>query len=193
MTKKITISKSDLLKNKIKDFGPREHRPYWWTLDTEGYKFYSYLSKMVPNTTIIDVGTWDGASAYAFADEETNKVITYDIVRKPAQETIVKSNIELRIMDFIEDDSINYDEVSIVMIDVDPHDGIQEPPMIKHLLKNNWEGILVMDDISFELFPVLASYWKSLKFPKFNLADVAHFTGTGVACIGNKYSLELVD
>jgi len=43
------------------------------------YRLYSYLSTFFNNTTILDIGTFDGRSAVALSHNETNKVISYNI------------------------------------------------------------------------------------------------------------------
>ncbi len=35
----------------------------------------------------------------------------------------------------MEDETINYDEIDLMTLDVDPHDGVQEPPMIEFLME----------------------------------------------------------
>ena len=44
----------------------------------------------------------------------------------------------------MEDDDIDWDNVSIVMIDVDPHDGSQERVMMDWLRDKGWKGIMFM-------------------------------------------------
>lgn len=160
---------------------------------TAPYDLYSYLSHKFDNSVILDIGTRFGSSAIAFASNPTNKVITFDVVVWPSFEGVKKENINLRIGDFMQDDTINYDEVSIIMIDVDPHDGLQEPPMLDFLRAKQWKGILLLDDIRQELWPAIYNMWISIPEEKFDVTDIGHFSGTGLVNFGNKYDIEIVD
>ena len=60
---------------------------------------------------------------FALSYNDKNKVISYDLVEKGASSGISKDNVEFKIQDFREDDTLDYDNISIIMIDVDPHDG----------------------------------------------------------------------
>ena len=67
------------------------------------------LSTCFNNTTILDVGTRVGGSALALSYNENNRVISYDLVEQGASQ-IVKDNIEFKIQDFREDETLNYEE-----------------------------------------------------------------------------------
>lgn len=91
----------------------------------------------------------------------------------------------------MEDRTIDYSQVSIIMIDVDPHDGVQEPPMIEFLEKINWSGLLIFDDTKTDTFPDLKKYWDSLNYEKYDLTDVGHHSGTGLINFGNKHTITI--
>lgn len=169
------------------------------------YPLYAYLSNLVDNSTILDIGTRDGLSAISFSKNKLNKVVSYDIVDY-GQFNIKKENIEFKLMDFREDKLINYDNVSIIFIDVDPHDGVQEREMYNFLKKISWEGMLVLDDISenglsssglnpseFIWYLEMFKWWQEIKDEKYNLTDVGHFSGTGLVNFGKKYQIEIID
>ena len=94
----------------------------WLTVGQSEYRLYSWLSTQFNDSIILDVGTRTGGSALALSYNDKNKVISYDLVEQGATEGIKKDNIEFKIQDFRTDD-LNWDHVSIIMIDVDPHDG----------------------------------------------------------------------
>lgn len=186
------LSKIDL--SHLKDF--YQHAPtmlhfYDFPPGQSEYKLYSYISHMVSGTTILEVGTGQGGSALAFSDNPKNKVITYDIRRLDVHDALKKENIELRIGEFMEDDSLNFEEIDIVLIDVDPHDGIKEPPMIEYLLSKNWSGLLFMDDISPVEWKDMNDMWNALPYKKYDLTHIGHWSGTGVIVIGDKFDIEL--
>lgn len=160
---------------------------------SDPYNLYAYLSHKFDNSVILDIGTRHGNSAIAFSSNPTNKVITFDVVRWPSFDGVKKDNIDLRLGNFMEDNTINYDDVSIIMIDVDPHDGLQEPPMLDFLRSKQWKGMLLLDDISERLWPAIYNMWITIPEEKFDVTDIGHFSGTGLVNFGNKYEIEIVD
>jgi hypothetical protein len=186
------IKKNDLSRLKIFfEYHPDDIHLFDAQPGDSEFKLYSYISKKINNTTILDIGTRFGASALALSDNENNKIITYDIKEYSSFQNLKKSNIELKLGDFMLDTSIDYNNVGVIMIDVDPHDGVQEQNMLKFLQEKQWSGILILDDISREYFPAIADFWEQLNYPKIDLSHVGHFSGTGLACIGEKYTVEV--
>lgn len=178
----------------IKNIDLSEIRSYVVNMDGEfdtgaqPHKFYAYLSTLFNNTTIIEVGTGWGNSALAFSHNPNNNVISYDIEDKGAGE-ITKENTIFKVMDFTQDDSIDWDNVSIVMIDVDPHDAIQEPPMVQYLYDKGWSGILILDDIG-EIFANMKEWFQSLGEEKWELdSEIGHYAGTGLVNFGNEHNI----
>ena len=153
------------------------------------YCLYSYLSRYFVNTTILDIGTGGGGSSKAFGVNPDNKVISFDLSLR--REIPTSKNVEYRLGEFIEDKTIDYSNVSIIMIDVDPHDGIKEPIMIDYLKSINWSGILLLDDIKFYRFPVLEKYWNELPYEKYDLSDIGHDSGTGLINFGKKHLIQI--
>lgn len=162
------------------------------------YSFYAYISTLIDNKTILDVGTRRGLSALAFSYNKNNKVISYDLIECGAS-NIKKENIEFKIMDFRNDETLNYDNVDIIMIDVDPHDGVQEREMFKFLKDKNWKGILILDDI-LNNWPKIVpganpqemnNWWNEIQEEKYDVSDIAHYSGTGIVNFGNKFKIEI--
>ena len=118
----------------------------WLSAGQSEYRLYGYLSTFFNQSYILDVGTRNGGSALALSYNETNKVISYDLVEQGASQ-IEKDNITFKIQDFREDETLEWDKISIIMIDVDPHDGVQEVEMMEFLEEKGWKGILLLDDI----------------------------------------------
>lgn len=161
--------------------------------DTHPYKFYAYLSTLFNNTTILDIGTRQANSALALSNNPNNKIISYDVVVWASFSEFKKDNVTLKIQDFMQDKSINYDDVDIILIDVDPHDGIQEVEMLKFLKEKGWSGILLFDDIDPVLWAPVNEIWNNLEHEKFDLTDIGHFSGTGLINFGGRYEIEIVD
>lgn len=153
----------------------------------QAYHLYAYISTLFNNSTILDIGTEWGNSAICLAYNNTNKVISYDINDHGAGR-IEKSNIDFHIKNFMED-SIDWDDVSVILIDVDPHDSIQERKMLKFLEKVNWKGLLLLDDIG-PMFPYMNIWFHSLQYEKYMLdTEIGHYSGTGLVNFGNLYNI----
>lgn len=153
----------------------------------QAYNLYAYISTLFNNSTILDIGTEWGNSAICLAYNDTNKVISYDINDHGAGR-IEKSNIYFHIKNFMED-SIDWDEVSVILIDVDPHDSLQERKMLKFLEKINWKGLLLLDDIG-PMFPHMNIWFHSLQYEKYILdTEISHYSGTGLVNFGNLYNI----
>jgi len=160
------------------------------------FRLYAYLSEKVNDCIILEIGTRHGGSTTAFSANPKNIVISYDIVPWETHEKLIKSNIDLRIGNFMEDETIDYNNVDIIMIDVDPHDGIQEPPMVEFLKEKKWSGILIVDDISTVLdnpYPEMRSMWLDFPYEKYDVSDIGHYSGTGIVNFGEKFELKIVD
>jgi predicted O-methyltransferase YrrM len=167
---------------------------------TEAFKFYAYMSTLVDNTTIVEVGTRAGRSALALSHNETNKIISFDILEQGASD-IIKDNILFVIDDFMSY-SVDWDFVDMIMIDVDPHDGIKERVFFDFLKnKIRWEGLLILDDIlpnwpahNMGADPVAMNiWWNSIEEEKYDFSDVGHFSGTGLVNLGSKFEIEVID
>lgn len=164
----------------------------------EPYKFYAYISTLINNKTILDVGTRDGLSALSFSYNKKNKVISYDLIEQGAS-NIKKDNLEFKIMDFRNDESLDYKNISVIMIDVDPHDGIKEIEMMNYLKGIGWKGLLILDDILNNWPAALVGadpaamnkFWNEIEMEKYDLSNFAHYSGTGLVNFGGKYKLEV--
>ena len=55
------------------------------------YRLYSYLSTLFNNITILDIGTGYGTSAIALSHNETNQVISYNIVDQIGNDSKLKT------------------------------------------------------------------------------------------------------
>jgi len=160
----------------------------WLSAGQSEYRLYAYLSTCFNDSVILDVGTRVGGSALALSYNENNRVISYDLVEQGASK-IVKDNIEFKIQDFREDETLNYDEISIIMIDVDPHDGVQEVEMMEFLNDKEWKGIILLDDIG-PAWPEVQDMWDAIEDPKIDVTEVGHMSGTGLVNFGSKHTVD---
>lgn len=179
--KKVTVEEIDSFDlSHLEQIGFRMQNNLLYPPGNSPFKLYSYLSTLFDNKTILDIGTQYGNSALSFSYNDKNNVISYNIVDEGAS-TIKKNNITWKVMDFRDDDTINYDNVEIICIDVDPHDGKQEVEMIQFLKDKKWSGTLLLDDIHKN--SEMDNFWDSLDFSedvKYDITHIGHSSGTGV-------------
>lgn len=162
----------------------------WHPSGISEYRLYAYLSTLFNDTLILDIGTRIGGSALALSYNPKNQVISYDLIEQGAS-SIQKQNITWKIKNFMEDDEIDWDKVSIVMIDVDPHDGSQERVMMDWLRDKGWKGILIHDDIGPD-WPDTQKMWEEIPEEKFDVTEIGHLSGTGIVNFGNAHKITIV-
>lgn len=145
----------------------------------EHYRLLSFISNLLNNENILDIGTNRGYSAIALSSNKNNKIVSYDIVRHSNVNYIISSNllknVEFKIGNFLQFENIH--EYKIIFLDT-MHDGIFESEVINYLKDKNWKGILLMDDI--HDFKELKVIWDDIKLDKYDLTSYGHFSGTGL-------------
>jgi len=175
--------------------------------DLEHYHaILAHLSTYFNDSIIIDMGTHTGNSAAALSYNKSNKVYTFDIA--PTEEAAERfkrdeyKNIIYIIGNCIENNwygqplgpfSTNLSEPlksekeiflssELIFLDIDPHDGVQEPQVLDFLITNDWKGIMVCDDIGHQ-HPPMHDWWQSIELPTYTIRNkYAAFKGTGVVC-----------
>jgi len=147
----------------------------------EHYRLLIHISNMFNNINILDVGTNYGCSALALANNPSNKVISYDIVKHPETEHIKCSNIEFRIGNVLYNEEVIKNS-KLIMLDT-AHDGTFENEFYNKLKEIQWEGMLLLDDI--KLNNAMEQFWKNIHHVKYDLTHLGHFTGTGLVMFSN--------
>jgi predicted O-methyltransferase YrrM len=187
---RITINKNEVLSNNLLD--NNEWMQFAATMPKEHYALLCYITTRLDNATILDMGTWAGWSAISLAQNPTNKVITYDIVDELDRSQcginvkdrfLSLTNIERKMLDARNETEENIKAASLIMLDVDPHDGIQEMDFTNYLSKIKYTGFVVCDDIYVN--QGMIDWWNSITLPKYDLTNVGHYTGTGIICYGD--------
>ncbi len=151
------------------------------------YRLYSYLTTFFNNTTILDIGTLNGRSAVALSHNDTNKVISYDIInniKTNNHKIYSKINITFNIKNILNDLTEELiKDVKIIMIDID-HYEIIEKQIISKLNKLNFSGIIILDDITNHPDPYvnecMNKLWDNLEYTKYDVTKYGHFSGTGI-------------
>ena len=175
--------------------------------DIEHYcAILAHLSTYFNDSIIVDMGTHTGNSAAALSYNKSNKVYTFDIT--PTEEAVELfkedeyKNITYIIGNCIENNwygqplgpfSTNLSEPlksekeiflssELIFLDIDPHDGVQEPQVLDFLITNDWKGIMVCDDIGHQ-HPPMHDWWNSIELPTYIIRNkYAAFKGTGIVC-----------
>lgn len=146
----------------------------------EHYRLLEELSEAYEGDVVVDVGTLYGSSALALAANPKVQVWTYDIRSHVPETAGVREvpNISFRIKDGIEAVPDFVDKTSLILLDVDPHDGEQEARFFEALAKHGYRGDVVCDDI--HLNPAMKAWWESVTLPKEDLTHKGHWSGTGI-------------
>ena len=122
------------------------------------YRLYAYLSTLFDDGVILDIGTLYGSSALALSYNTKNHVKSYDLAEKSKiAQRMERDNIDWNIMDFREDESIEWDKVKMIVVDTD-HTGEQEVEFMKFLIAKDWKGIMCFDDI--HLNRAMIDFWE---------------------------------
>jgi len=148
----------------------------------EHHSLLSFLMQQLPHgTKVVDLGTLFGASALALAHGlPSGKVITYDIrdnIPHNAETIRNVPNIEFKIQDGIKD-CATYLDASLVLLDVDPHDGIQEKDFIERMTAAGFRGVVVCDDIYCN--KAMEAFWHWIPIEKYDVTRFGHGSGTGI-------------
>jgi len=163
------------------------------------YKLYSYLTTFFDNSIILDIGTLNGRSAVSLSHNESNQVISYNIVddiKDPNHIIYTKSNIDFRIKNVLED--LTHELVAktkIVMIDID-HFEVIEREIIQRLDELGFSGIILLDDIHHPApkeREAMQRLWNSLEYKKYDVTKYGHWSGTGLIVMNSDIKPSFAD
>jgi len=175
--------KLDFFDNLINEF------PYLKN-EKEHYRLLVYLSNLFNNIVILDCGTCQGHSCLCLSQNKNNKIISYDIIKnKQLCDLSSFDNVELKILDVNKEKEEIIKSAEIIVLDIDPHDGIQEKIFFEYIENINYEGYVIVDDIF--LSEKMKNFWENITQQKFDLTDIGHHSGTGLVIFGEK-NIEIV-
>lgn len=189
----------------------------------EHYSMLAYLSTLYNNKTILDIGTFQGGSALALSYNQNNKVISVDLKYQVEISTNDLSNIEFLEGDILSNNLINpkkttsipttgllgfesptsqikgpelIQSASLILYDT-VHNGIIEKEFHDHLIKTNWKGICIWDDIKYrwngDIRQGMQDFWNSINNNnKMDITKYSHWTGTGLVWYGDKPEINLL-
>ena len=140
----------------------------------EHYRLLAYISTLFKNKVLLDIGTYKGDSSTALSYNKSNKVISYDLVNSLEN---ANKRVEYNIANILD-----YPEVvksaSFILIDT-YHNGDFEQEFINFINDIDYKGLVMFDDI--HLNQPMEKVWKSINKDKYDLTNIGHSTGTGLA------------
>lgn len=161
----------------------------------EHHRLLAYLSTMFEGRTIFDIGTHFGDSAHALAYNETNRVVSFDVVDKVPTHRRRRQNITYQLADLF--DPVVRDawkpqllDSALVLIDVDPHDGAREREFVEWLHLNAYRGVVVLDDIWYFKSMRNQLWYRIEDRYKLDVTHVGHWSGTGIVSFDAEISCE---
>ena len=180
---KMIINKTELMMINMDFMNPYLHIFPYLKNPNEHYRLLVYISKIFNGEIIIDAGTCQGHSCLSLAQNPNNKIITYDIMRNPHLCDIDNlPNVTRKILDINNETDEIIKSAKLILLDIDPHDGVQETRFYSRLKEINYKGYVIIDD--FKLNPPMIDFWNSVTHDKYDLSDLAHWSGTGIINMG---------
>ena len=189
-----------ILKNSLTKQG---YIDYLQGIGKEHYKLFISISMQINNCKILEIGTHHGNSAVAlgFSNIYTknitlNTLDIIDIVQPNCKNFFINNNINFSILNLLDANTrTKYKdkilENDIIYIDIDPHEGLLEYEMYIWLKQNNYNGIIIFDDIKLGLGhsanntpPIrhkMSDFWDKVdNNDKLDITNVGHASGTGL-------------
>jgi hypothetical protein len=148
----------------------------------EHHSLLSFLAKQLPEgAKVVDLGTLFGASALALAHGlPSGTIITYDIRDNiPRGVASIRNvpNIDVRVGDGIVAFE-SYLDADLILLDVDPHDGIQEKDFMERMMRAGFKGVVVCDDIYCNA--AMTAFWNWIPIEKHDITRFGHLSGSGI-------------
>lgn len=158
----------------------------------EFYRLIAYIAEHMPSgSLLLDIGTYFGLSACALASNKACNVKSYDIydhiTDNPDLLTIKNvSNIEYLLKDCMEDETA-LASAKLIVLDVDPHDGVQETDIFAKLRSVGFKGVVILDDI--KLNDGMKTFWAEIPERKVDVTAYGHWSGTGIVYFSDDFDL----
>ena len=145
----------------------------------EHYSLLAWFSHQYPKgSLLIEVGTLDGCGMLALSHNQDNRVISWDVHRY-GDICNLPPNTEARLVTENYMDTVMPTVMQAPFIFYDAkHEGKEEREFLDELVKRNWHGIVMWDDI--HLNKPMKQFWNSITQEKEDWTDIGHFCGTGI-------------
>lgn len=163
------------------------------------YRLLSYFSTLFDNSIIIDIGTHRGSSATALSYNKTNKIYTFDIVNKIENPNIKNiSNIHFQYDNLFETEGQEKWKDTIlkapfIFLDVDPHNGTMEWDFYQFLVKINYQGFVLCDDVWY-FKEMRDHFWYKIPYEqRYDMTHLGHWSGTAIFTLNPNIQFEKRD
>jgi len=154
------------------------------------YRFLTALAEIVDAKSIVEIGTYAGASALSFlAAPCVEEVVSYDIVpwRSIDSTLLIEADFSHGLQQCLSDlsDPVEFGRSMSVLSKADivfldgPKDGRFEQALLDRLLamKREKPQLLIIDDVRVN---TMVKTWRSLPLPKIDATSFGHWSGTGL-------------
>ena len=139
----------------------------------EHYRLLVWLGYQCYFGSLVEVGVYKGLSGCALSLNNKNKVTGFDLVDNITCN--LPSNYTYIIGDILLNDRL-LKQSPFVLYDTN-HDGVHEKLFYDWLVKINYKGLILFDDI--RLNPEMVAFWESITHKKEDISSIGHITGTG--------------
>lgn len=157
---------------------PPEYVGYY----TSPKEHYSLLKNMCHEMSglVVDIGTLYGMSALALSTNPELEIWSYDISNHIPMDAPIRTipNISFRLKNGIDAIPDFATKTNFIVLDIDPHDGVQEQAFIEGLVQHGFKGRVLCDDI--HLNPAMETFWNSISQRKEDITEQGHWSGTGI-------------
>jgi hypothetical protein len=169
--------------NPTQFFGEREH-----------YRLLALLSLHAgPARTIIDIGTHQGDSALALSLGGA-RVESFDLLDKTGEQG-APDNVDYNLCDLFDPKTREtwrsmLLESALILIDIDPHEGTRELEMVEWLHRNDYHGVIVLDDIWYFKAMRDNCWYRIRPCNRTDATMFGHWSGTGIVSFDKRVELE---
>lgn len=148
------------------------------------YALLVWISRNFSPLHIFDLGTLWGASALALGACRSNLVESFDIKypthKVPGFEPPGRDNIHYHCENLLVTGLKPLLSADLILVDVNPHDGIKEQQIYDFLIKSEYKGLVIWDDIFLSRFPGMVRFWANIGTEKYDITKLGNPTGTGI-------------
>ena len=175
----------------LKNIVDREHRKIInGSAGDQHYKLLTYLSKELPSPFIVELGTHYGTSSLALAENKDSVILTYDIKdRYRIKKRNIPKNVIRKIKHIFDNNEAHYLlKADLIFLDA-YHQGDFEREVLNYLIEQNFEGIILFDDIHWS--QNMIDFWNQIKIEKHDITFLGH--GGGLGPMGNISGTGIID
>jgi len=167
---------------------------FYGKVGEQHYRLLAYLSTLVSNSVILDIGSHLGYSALSLSFQSTNVIHSFDIVDNVLTSIKTRTNIKFHIADLF--DPVGREawkdlilSAAFIFLDVAPHYGSMEIELYRYLKEIGYTGFVVCDDIWY-FKDMRDRFWYHIPLEeKYDLTIFGHWSGTGVYTFNTSSSL----